>query len=234
MKKILFFLLPVVFVGCEKEKITENPDPENIFVHLTEDEARLLAENGMPLRFDADEIDRIVAEVIALMEPGAATRAGSAGGSGGSGGERKVGEIRPLHLGFPASGVTRSGEKSPEETLFHVVNFEGERGYCIVAADRRIPDQIVCFVEHGSFPDTPPGQPVENPGLRLMMDAVAMYADRSLDRHEKWCDSVASALLARTGAASLDDISTRVTRATGTRSADTTPGMLRSVAGNLT
>ena len=222
MKKILFFLLPVVLVGCEKEKITENPDPENIFVHLTEDEARLLAENGMPLRFDADEIDRIVAEVIALMEPGEATRAGSTGDSGSSSGGRRVGEIRPLYLGFPASGLTRSGENSnnhPKETLFHVVNFEGERGYCIVAADRRIPDQIVCFVEHGSFPDTPPGQPIENPGLRLMMDAVAMYADRSIDRHEKWCDSVSSALLARTGAASIADISTQVTRATGTRAA---------------
>jgi hypothetical protein len=174
--------------------------PWQEFSPLTADEIRLLTERQMPVRLSSDEIDRAVADAVRLLgHSGASTRSASM---------RAVARVRPLALHLPTAATTRAA--TTRDTLLLAIDFADSLGYCIVAADRRLPDPVVCFVEYGSFPDhsldAAPGERFDNPGLALMMEAVGVYADRSLDRYGTWCDSVATALLTRTGAGSLDDI----------------------------
>jgi hypothetical protein len=211
MKRILSgFLSAAAMCGCVREMEPDAGNPQQEFSSLTADEIKLLTDRQMSARLSSDEIDRAVADVVRLLGHSvASTRSTSA---------RSVARIRPLAVNLPIAGSTRATHAP--DTLFHAIDFADSLGYCIVAADRRLPDPIVCFVEYGSFPDHAPdaasGKRFENPGLALMMEAVGVYAARSLDRYGTWCDSVAAALLSRTGAESLDAIA--VTRLlSGTR-----------------
>lgn len=100
-----------------------------------------------------------------------------------------------------ANTSTRSGE-STEEELFYVVNFENDEGYSVIAADRRIKDEIALFVGHGNFDENA----VENPGFQIMMSNLDGYATRSIVEHEKWRDSVEVALLERMDAESVAEV----------------------------
>jgi hypothetical protein len=206
MKKIVTGLLSAaVMLGCVREIAPDAGEPLYDLPSLTADEIKFLTDRQMPTLLDDGEIDRVVADAIRLLEhagadAATATRAAT---------PRTVARIRPLAI--PSAEPSTRAAPAP---LFHAVDFADGRGYCIVAADRRLPDPIVCFVERGSFPDAAIGtatgtatpKAIENPGLALMLDAMGVYAARALDRNTEWCDSVSTALLTRTGAASLDDI----------------------------
>jgi hypothetical protein len=143
---------------------------------------------GKSTKFDQQNIDRIVGDVVGFMESTPATR---------SAGTRSVAEIRPLAVTIPAaSAETRSGEESNEDTeeeLFYLVNFENDQGYSIIAADHRIRDEIALFVGNGNLDETE----VENPGLAIMLSRLDDYAARSIAEYEAWCDSVETNMLAR-------------------------------------
>ena len=159
---------------------------------LTSDEVKFLAEAQMPVKFDESEINRIVGDVISLMEDTPSTR---------SGGTRTVAEIRPLPLSITTDASTRSGSEAGDD-LVYVVNFENDEGYSLIAADRRIQDEVIAFVGHGSFPD---GE-IENPGLQVMMSNIDDYTTRSIAKYEKWRDSVEVALLERMDAESVEAV----------------------------
>jgi hypothetical protein len=182
-------------------------DPEQEFFPLSDDEIKFLRERRLPETLSAGEIDPAVSHAAGLLgQTGVSTRSASTGSSTPADAPRTVARIRPLAVNFPAAGgATRSPARA--DSLFRVVDFADGRGYCIVAADRRLPDPVVCFVPHGSFPDTgPDGGNLQNPGLAMMMEALGVYAARSIDERREWNDSISAGLLARTGAASLDAI----------------------------
>ncbi len=153
---------------------------------LTADEAKLLAETQMPVKFEQHEIDRIVDDVVSLMDAELSTRAGST---------RTVAEVIPLPVSIPSSLATRTvgdtGENVNEE-LFYIVNFENDEGYSIIAADRRIRDEIALFVGSGNLDESS-----DNPGLAVMLSRLDAYAARSIAEYERWQDSVLVALEAR-------------------------------------
>jgi hypothetical protein len=193
MKRFLLFLAPALLLaGCAREPAPPgDPEAKGETPVLTADELRFLSMVGRDTKFDRENIDRIVGDVIGFMESTPTTR--SAGG-------RSVAEIRPLAVTVPASSVsTRSGEETTETTetteeeLFYLVNFDDNQGYSIIAADHRIRDEIALFVGHGNLDETE----VENPGLAVMLSRLDDYAARSIAEYEAWCDSVEVSMMAR-------------------------------------
>ena len=71
-----------------------------------------------------------------------------------------------------------------EDTLYYVFNFEDNRGFAIVAADDRIPTQILAYVDKGSLEND-----VDNPGLRYTLDLMQHYVESSIDHFENKKDS---------------------------------------------
>ncbi len=219
MKKIVsgLFGVAVVVMGCVREIGPEESDPKRDFLVLSDDEITLLAQREIPPRLDSGEIGLILDDVRRLLDNAVSCATSSPPATRSAPAARTVARVRPLTVetaGLEAAGDgTTRGAVTPD-TLFHIVDFDDGQGYCIVAADRRLPDPVVCFVENGSFPDEVPGGEggggsggaADNPGLAVMIAAVRNYALRSLSRHREWSDSVATALLTRTGAASLDEI----------------------------
>jgi len=220
MKRIDILLLPVVvaLAGCAGDIADGAETPAgDVAMTFTADETRLLEQHGQSLRLTEAQTAALIDEAVALMDvhSTATTRAAARGV------RRSVASIRPL-VTAPLVGAveaTRSDGAS-SEAFFSVVDFADSLGYCILAADRRIPDPIICFVPDGSFPHAEAaasngdGSGVANPGLRLMLDAIGLYTLSTVSRHDAWCDSVATALLTRTGAASLDDLKRSLATAT--------------------
>ncbi len=63
----------------------------------------------------------------------------------------------------------------------------------MIAADRRIKDEIVLFVGHGNLD----ADEIDNPGLAVMMSRLDGYATRAIAEHDAWCDSVEVAMMTR-------------------------------------
>ncbi len=210
MKKIVsgLFGLAVVVTGCVRGIEPGGGYPERGFPVLSDDEITLLAERQMPLKLDHSEIERTLDDVRRLLDNAGPDGSTNYSGTRSATPVRTVARIRPMTVETTSAEPTRTG--NPRDTLFYIVDFDDSLGYCIIAADRRLPDPIVCFVDSGSFPtvesDRDSRGTVGNPGLAVMLDAVRAYALRSLERRRDWSDSVTTALLQRTGAASLDEI----------------------------
>jgi hypothetical protein len=189
MKKLLLFMAPALLLaGCARELApSDAPEVRDETPILTSDELKFLSMVGRDTKFDQQNIDRIVGDVVGFMESTPATR---------SAGTRSVAEIRPLAVTIPASSVgTRSDEmpENSEEELFYLVNFDDNQGYSIIAADSRIRDEIALFVGHGNLDENE----VENPGLAVMLSRLDDYAARSIAEYEAWCDSVEVSMMAR-------------------------------------
>lgn len=190
MKKTLIYLLPALFLaGCAREDtLLEAETAEAETATLTADEAKFLAHQGMSVKFDQAEVDRIIDDAIGFLETvSPATR--SAG--------RTVSRITPLS-GCVGTAATRSdgstSEDVAEEELFYAVDFDNNKGFALIAADRRLPDKILINVDHGSFPE----DEIENPGFALMMAGAENYARREIAKYERWADSVETAMNERT------------------------------------
>ncbi len=72
-----------------------------------------------------------------------------------------------------------------EDTLVYVFNYENNRGFAIVAADDRIPTQILAYVDEGVLENE-----VENPGLQFALEQMQNYVESSIDNFERSKDSL--------------------------------------------
>ena len=72
-----------------------------------------------------------------------------------------------------------------EDTLVYVFNFEDNRGFAIVAADDRIPTQLLAYVDEGVLEND-----VDNPGLQYALEQMQSYVELSIDNFEKSKDSL--------------------------------------------
>ena len=85
-------------------------------------------------------------------------------------------------------GRTNSSLRSAntsEDTLVYVFNYEDNRGFAIVAADDRIPTQILAYVDEGVLENE-----VENPGLQFALEQMQNYVESSIDNFERSKDSL--------------------------------------------
>jgi hypothetical protein len=144
---------------------------------LTADEAKFLIHQGMPVKFEPQEVERIVAGAVDFFET-ATTDTRSSG--------RTVETIVPLSGYVGGATMTRSEGGTGEEELFYAVNFANDEGFALVSADRRLPDEVLVNVDHGSFPESD----IENPGFALMMVGAENYARREIAKYERWRDSM--------------------------------------------
>ena len=82
---------------------------------------------------------------------------------GGEGQIRRIGNAYSRPIGNKA---TRSSED--EEILIHIINFEDEQGFAIMAGDIRLPS-LIALAETGSLNED---EPIDNPGLEIFMDGL--------------------------------------------------------------
>ncbi|MBD5228025.1 MAG: hypothetical protein HDS67_08360 [Bacteroidales bacterium] len=76
---------------------------------------------------------------------------------------RRIGNAYSRPIGNKA---TRSSED--EEILIHIINFEDEQGFAIMAGDIRLPS-LIALAETGSLNED---EPIDNPGLEIFMDGL--------------------------------------------------------------
>ena len=85
-------------------------------------------------------------------------------------------------------GKTNSSLKSAntnEDTLVYVFNFEDNRGFAIVAADDRIPTQLLAYVDEGVLEND-----VNNPGLQYALEQMQYFVESAIDDFERSKDSL--------------------------------------------
>jgi len=209
MKRMILYILTLHLAGCAGEVYREPETAETPPLVLTADDVRFLEQLGQPTALSDDETAGLIDEVVGLLDTSLpATRYAAA--------PRTAASIRPLFTADVADAATRGGASSMD-TLLNVVDFADGRGYCVVAADRRIPQRVICFVGDGSFPVGANGAAADtlsNPGFGVMLHAMEAYALRSVKGHTAWCDSVQTSLLTRVGAGSIEEVKASLTRST--------------------
>ena len=71
------------------------------------------------------------------------------------------------------------------DTLVYVFNFEDNRGFAIVAADDRIPTQLLAYVDEGVLENE-----VDNSGLQFALEQMQNYVEFSIEKFEATKDSM--------------------------------------------
>lgn len=85
-------------------------------------------------------------------------------------------------------GRTKSSLRSAnvnEDSLIYVFNYADNRGFAIVAADDRIPTQVLAYVDEGSLENE-----VDNPSLQYALEQMQCYVETSIDYFEQSKDSL--------------------------------------------
>lgn len=63
------------------------------------------------------------------------------------------------------------------DTLMYIVNFKGDKGFALIAGDKRVPD-VLAFSNQGYFSDN-------NNGLNVFLSRLPQFFELSIDRFEK-------------------------------------------------
>ena len=84
--------------------------------------------------------------------------------------------------------------KQEEDTAFYVFNTPDEQGFAIVAADLRVPNQVLAYSDNGSFdPET------DNPGMALFLEMAKGYVAERIATAEAQEDSLTESVLRKLG-----------------------------------
>ena len=84
--------------------------------------------------------------------------------------------------------------KQEEDTAFYVFNTPDEQGFAIVAADLRVPNQVLAYSDNGSFdPDT------DNPGMALFLEMAKDYVAERIATAEAQEDSLTESICQKLG-----------------------------------
>lgn len=89
-----------------------------------------------------------------------------------------------------ASDMLRSVDENRIDTIAYVVNFEGNEGYAVVAADERVSAQVLACAEEGNLE-----LETDNPGLALFLEQAENYIAESIEKSELVRDSLAQEIL---------------------------------------
>ena len=175
MKKKVYLLVSVLLMnvlsGC-KDDIEENEALDSVKQESVEDLnlRALYSENHVISVSEASEIALKAPEIFA----GEFTRAG----------DQTPRVIESVGVYGRTNSSLRSANTN-EDTLLYVFNFEDNRGFAIVAADDRIPTQLLAYVDEGVLENE-----VENPGLQYALEQMQDYVEFSIDYFENKKDSL--------------------------------------------
>ncbi len=84
--------------------------------------------------------------------------------------------------------------KMEDDTAFYVFNTPDEQGFAIVAADLRVPNQVLAYSDHGSF-DTE----TDNPGMALFLEMAKDYVAERIATAEAQEDSLTESICQKLG-----------------------------------
>ena len=174
MKKKAYLLVSVLLMnvlsGC-KDDIEENEAVDSVKQESVEDLnlRALYSENHVISVSEASEIALKAPEMFS----GEFTRAS----------DQTPRVIESIGVYGRTNSSLRSANTN-EDTLVYVFNFEDNRGFAIVAADDRIPTQLLAYVDEGVLEND-----VENPGLQYALEQMQDYVEFSIDYFENKKDS---------------------------------------------
>lgn len=175
MKKKIYLLISVILMnvlsGC-KDDIEENDAVDSVKQEAVEglNLRALFTENHVIPVSEASEIALKASEMFA----GESTRAN----------DMIPRTIESIGVYGRVNSYLRSANAN-EDTLVYVFNFEDNRGFAIVAADDRIPTQILAYVDAGVLEND-----VDNPGLQYALEQIQNYVEFSIDHFENKKDSL--------------------------------------------
>lgn len=91
----------------------------------------------------------------------------------------------------PNSSSTRNSiNASLPDTLAYIFNFGEANGFTILAADRRVEEKVLAFVEHGSYSENS-----DNPGFNFFMELAEDYLQSQIIEAELMRDSLEGVML---------------------------------------
>ncbi len=152
---------------------------------LTPEEVKLLykmrtADN----RISSEELTKLTESVIGILDE----KTGLKSETG-----RKVGSMSALVSEKSKAVALKSGVDSEIEipdTLAYVVNFEDSLGFAILAADTRVEQPVLGFVDNGSLMDS-----TDNPGIAIFLERLEDYMLNSITETEELKDSLLNGIL---------------------------------------
>lgn len=166
MKKHNYYLLLLVSVlclavSCSKDTLSDAPETP---VSVTQTRAT------DPYLIPMDSIRAIALALPQEFSDGPATRAANG---------KAIKEIVPFTHFVKSTPLTRalvSDQAENEDILdnIYVVNYEGDAGFAIISADKRL-QQVQGYSDYGNITDT-----MSNPGMRLFMEMLPQYAVNTL------------------------------------------------------
>ena len=84
--------------------------------------------------------------------------------------------------------------KQENDTVFYVFNTPDEQGFAIVAADLRVPNQVLAYSDNGNFdPET------DNPEIAFLLDLAKKYVDECITNAKIQEDSLAESICRKFG-----------------------------------
>ncbi|MDR1759883.1 MAG: C10 family peptidase [Fibrobacter sp.] len=152
---------------------------------LSPEEIKMLYKMREPdHRISGAEIVTLIDNVIGILDEETGLKSGDG---------RKVRSITPLvSENSKAVALKSGGEPEIEipDTLAYVVNFEDSLGFAILAADTRVEQPVLGFVDQGSLIDS-----TDNPGIALVLESLENHILNSIIETEKLKDSLLNEIL---------------------------------------
>lgn len=190
MKKNRFLILltgiVLFIVSCQNDNLNTPNNEDNLQWQksaFTQEEIKLLTEyaNGTTQISEETAKERALEAVNSLS--GVFTKAGL--GSG----DRTIKNIHALKLSENNKLKRIIDAEEVQQKLAYIVNFEDDRGYAIISADIRIPQDVIACTVSGNLELE---DETENEGLIVFLEGAEEYMEESIQKGEIQKDSLAN------------------------------------------
>ena len=91
------------------------------------------------------------------------------------------------------NGLSKSSYEE-EDTAFYLFNSPDDNGFAIIAADLRVPNQVLAFSDNGNFDEN-----TDNPGMEFFLDLAKDYVAYCIEKAEAEKDSLAESAFRKLG-----------------------------------
>lgn len=171
-----FLLIPLLFLlaSCTDDNFEEEKQP----VSFTAEESRVIEElaRKIPKLTEIEAMQYALDAASCISPSSVLTKANT----------KTIKNSLPLSISRNIS--TRSS--TLPDTVAYIFNFDNNEGFAIVAADIRVPDKLLAYVETGSLE-----LETDNPGLAIFLDRAEEYIKQSLEKAEAEKDSIFQVIL---------------------------------------
>ena len=91
------------------------------------------------------------------------------------------------------NGLSKSSYEE-EDTAFYLFNSPDDNGFAIIAADLRVPNQVLAFSDDGSFDEN-----TDNPGIQFFLDLAKDYVANCIEKADAEKDSLSEVVFKKLG-----------------------------------